>query len=283
MNQIILSADSTCDLDHALKEKYKVNIQALNINLGENQYKDGIDIKPDDIYRLYEEKGQLPKTAAPNIDEYIKHFKKLANDGNKVIHISLGSALSSSYQNACLAADEVDGVYIVDSCNLSTGMGLLVLETAEVINEGWEIEKILTYINNLKSKVSASFIIDKLTYLREGGRCSPLVEFGANVLNIKPCIKVNNLDGSMDVGKKYRGRLNKVLKEYSKDIFSEVNNIKLNRIFITHSGVCQENIDLVKNIIEENYNFKEILITRAGCTISSHCGPNTLGILFVKT
>ncbi|MCJ7840834.1 DegV family protein [Lederbergia sp. NSJ-179] len=281
MKKIILSADSTCDLDDRLKERYEVYCQPLHINLGGKQYEDGVNITPDDIYDTYQKQRILPKTSAPNPKEYIDYFKKWTDQGYEVIHISLGSGLSSSYQNACIAAEELGNVYPIDSGNLSTGMGLLVIEAAERIAKGIPATQIYEEVNQLKSKVHASFVIDNLTYLHEGGRCSAIAALSANLLNIKPCIEVDHTSGNMNVGKKYRGSLPKTLKRYTMDKLNERSDLKLDRIFITHSGTAPENIDIVRKIIEEVADFKEIFVTRAGCTISSHCGPNTLGVLFM--
>ncbi|GAA4057155.1 DegV family protein [Amphibacillus indicireducens] len=282
MKRVILSADSTCDLTDDLIKRYNVNIQPLHINLDEQYYRDGVDISPDDIYATYQAKGILPKTSAPNPIEYIDHFKQWTDQGFAVVHISLGSGISSSHQNSLLAAEELPDVYVIDSGNLSTGMGLLVIEAAERIERGMEAAQIYQEINQLRDKVRASFVIDKLTYLYEGGRCSALANISANLLNIKPSIKVDNESGKMTVGKKYRGSLPRVLKHYTDDQLQDEATINKKRIFITHSGTDQKNINTVKELIEQNYRFEEILITRAGCTISSHCGPNTLGVLFME-
>lgn len=282
MKRVILSADSTCDLTDDLIKRYNVNIQPLHINLDGQYYRDGIDISPDDIYATYEAKGILPKTSAPNPTEYIDHFKQWTDQGYAVVHISLGSGISSAHQNSLLAAEELPDVYVIDSGNLSTGMGLLVIEAAERVERGMEAAQIYREINQLKDKVRASFVIDKLTYLYEGGRCSALANISANLLNIKPSIKVDNESGQMTVGKKYRGSLPRVLKHYTEDQLQNERTINKKRIFITHSGTAEENIDRVKEMIEQNYDFAEIMITRAGCTISSHCGPNTLGVLFME-
>jgi DegV family protein with EDD domain len=281
LKKIILSADSTCDLDDTLKEKYAVNCLPLHINFGDKQYKDGVDITPDDIYDIYEKRHILPKTSAPNFLEYVNYFKKWTDEGFEVIHLSLGSGISSSFQNCCIAAEELGNVYPIDSGNLSTGIGLLVIEAAERIAKGMAAAQIYQEVNALKAKVQTSFIIDNLTYLYEGGRCSALSALGANLLNIKPCIDVDNSSGKMKVGKKYRGTLARVLQQYTRDKLIAQTDLKCDRIFITHSGTSPENIDLVRKTIEEIADFKEILVTRAGCTISSHCGPNTLGILFM--
>ncbi len=282
MKRVILSADSTCDLTDDLIERYHVNIQPLHINLDDKYYRDGIDISPDDIYATYQAKGILPKTSAPNPVDYIEKFKQWTDDGYAVVHISLGSGISSAHQNSLLAAAELPDVYSIDSGNLSTGMGLLVIEAAERIEQGMEASQIYQEVNQLRDKVHASFVIDKLTYLYEGGRCSALANISANLLNIKPSIKVDNENGKMTVGKKYRGSLARVLKNYTTDQLNGDARINKKRIFITHSGIAEENIELVKDIIEQNYDFDEIIVTRAGCTISAHCGPNTLGVLFMS-
>lgn len=282
MKKVILSADSTCDLSDELIERYDVHIQPLHIHLGDKLYQDGVDITPDDIYETFEKERILPKTSAPNPQDYINYFKQWTEDGHEVVHVSLGSGLSSSYQNAMIAAEALEGVYVFDSGNLSTGMGLLVIETAERIQKGMTARKIVEELDTIKSKVHASFVLDTLTYLHEGGRCSALTAFSANLLNIKPCIEVDNATGNMDVGKKYRGSLQKVFKRYTLDQLKNQSNIKYDRVFLTHSGTSEEIINTVKETIEEVADFKEILVTRAGCTISSHCGPNTLGVLFMS-
>lgn len=282
MSKIIISADSTCDLSEEIKERYDIHIQPLNIILENELYRDGIDITPDMIYKTFEEKKILPKTAAPNPQDYIDYFKQWTEEGHEVIHISLGSGISSSHQNARLAAEELGNVYVIDSGNLSTGMGFLAVEAAERVEKGMPAKQIYEEVLSLKPKANASFVIDTLTYLREGGRCSALTAFSANLLNIKPVIQVNNKDATMTVGKKYRGSLKKVLKRYVTDLLKEPKNIDTKRMFITHSGTAEENIELVKQTIEEIVDVKEINITRTGCTIASHCGPNTVGILFMN-
>lgn len=282
MHKVILSADSTCDLDDELIEQYAIQIQPLHIILGDKDFQDGIDINPNDIYRTYEKEGILPQTAAPNIAEYINHFKKWTDKGYEVVHISLGSGLSSAHQNSCLAAEELGNVYPVDSGNLSVGMGLLVVEAGDRIEKGMNAKDIQEEIRALKSKVNASFVIDKLTYLHAGGRCSAIEAFSANLLNIRPSIEVDNTSGIMSVGRKYRGNMQKVLKRYTNDRLSNQGNSATDRLFLTHSGISDENIEAIKDIIEENYFFKEVYVSRAGCTISSHCGPNTFGVMYLS-
>ncbi len=284
MSKIILTADSTCDLSPELKERFNVKAyMPLHIVLGEKSYDDGINIKPDEIYKNFEATGTLPKTAAVNVGEYEDFFRKLKEtDDTEIIHVSLGRALSSTYQNAVAAGDLVGGVYVVDSCNLSSGSGHVVIEIAKMISEGkLPAAEIAEAARKLTSKVYASFVIDKLDYLRAGGRCSTLAMLGANLLKIKPSILVNNADGSMDVGKKYRGNLDKVLLQYVDDQLAAYPDIRTDKIFITHAGIGDDHVKVVYDYLSGKNMFKEIFITRASCTISSHCGPGTLGILFM--
>lgn len=280
MRKIILSADSTCDLGDELKEKYQVHYYPFHIILEGKDYQDNVDITPGDIFQRYYEKKVLPKTAAINVEEYVNYFRPFLEQGYEVVHLNLGSALSSAHQNCMLAARELKGVYPVDSGNLSTGIGHLVLDAGEMIKEGLGAEEIAGKLNQRKNLVHSSFILDTLKFMSAGGRCSNVMALGANLLNIKPCIEVNNKDGSMDVGKKYRGSLKKVLPLYVKDKLQEYQGICTDKIFITHSGIDQEYIELVKEAIQEEKEFQNIYVTRASCTISCHCGPNTLGILF---
>lgn len=280
-HKIILSADSTCDLGEDLKERYQVNFYPFHIILGDTEYRDNVDIFTDDIYREYREKKILPKTAAINVEEYINYFKQWVEEGYEVIHLNLGGAISSAYQNCLIAAKELGNVYPIDSFNLSSGISLLVIEAANMINEGKSAREISYNIQEIRNKVHSSFILDTLTFLHAGGRCSTIAAIGSNLLQLKPCIEVNNQTGAMTVGTKYRGNLEKVLTNYTNDKLKEYDNINYDRIFITHSGIDEKYIDLVKTILMDQTKFKEIFVTKASCTISSHCGPNTLGILFM--
>ena len=278
--KIILSADSTCDLDEELKARYNANYFPLHIILNEKQYKDNVDITPEEIYQEYYDHKILPKTAAVNVQEYIDHFRPWVEDGYEIIHINLGHALSSVYQNCCLAAEELGHVHVVDSCSLSTGTGLLVVAAGRMIEKGMSAKDIAQALRERTSKCHASFILDTLEFLHAGGRCSSVAALGANVLKLKPCIQVDNRDGSMGVGRKYRGTLDKVLVKYVKDELGRYQDINTDLLFITHSGISREYIDLVRQTVEETIKFDEIHVTKASCTISAHCGPNTLGILF---
>jgi len=274
---IILTADSTCDLSPELVKKNGVVIMPLYTVLDSKSYRDGVDITPDEIYAFVKEKSMLPKTSAGSVDDYITLFKKYVDDGNEVVHLSISSKMSSSYQNACIAAGEIGNVYVVDTANISTGSGLLVLDAADMVKEGLTAKEIAEKLNVNARLVRASFVTDTLEYLHMGGRCSSVAALGANLLKIKPRIEVN--DGAMGMGGKYRGQFEKVLATYVKDVLSK-DNIKLNRVFVTHTkcdtAVVQNVIEAVKNTLD----FENVYETTAGCVITSHCGPNTLGVLF---
>ncbi len=280
MSQIILSADSTCDLGTLLKEQYDVHYFPYHIILEDKEYLDNVDITPPEIYQAYYDRKVLPKTSAINVEEYINYLKVYTEQGNEVVHFNLGSALSSSYQNCKLASEELPGIYPINSCSLSTGIGLQVMDAADMIKAGKSAKEIYDTLSIATEQYHASFIVDTLTFLHAGGRCSSVAKLGANLLNLKPCIEVDNTTGGMTVGKKYRGNLEKVLVRYVKDKLAQYPDIITNRIFITHSGIDQKYIDIVRDTINSVMHFDHIYDTTASCTISSHCGPNTLGILF---
>ncbi|MBQ8267725.1 MAG: DegV family protein, partial [Clostridia bacterium] len=224
--------------------------------------------------------GELPKTTAANVGECIDYFTDLTKDGDAVIHFTISSTMSSTYSNSCLAAEEFDNVYVVDSKNLSTGGGLLVVAAAEMAKNGMEAADIVAELEKLAPCVDASFVIDSLEYLHKGGRCSALAMLGANLLKLKPCIEVKN--GVMGVGKKYRGVYGRVLTEYVNERLQNVNDIDTSRVFVTHAGCDPEIVEAVLNQVKATGIFKEVFLTRAGCTVSAHCGANTLGVLFIR-
>lgn len=280
MAKIIISSDSTCDLSAELKERYDVKIIPLGVTLGDKVYRDGIDINPDDIYAHHAKTGELPKTTAANVGECIDYFTDLTKDGDAVIHFTISSTMSSTYSNACLAAEDFENVYVIDSKNLSTGGGLLVVAAAEMAKSGMEAKAIVEKLEKLVPCVDASFVIDSLEYLHKGGRCSALAMLGANLLKLKPCIEVKN--GSMGVGKKYRGVYGRVLTEYVNERLQNVDDIDTSRVFVTHAGCDPEIVESVLNQVKSTGLFKEVFLTRAGCTVSAHCGANTLGVLFIR-
>ncbi len=280
MNNIVITSDSTSDLSSELRQRYNISILPLGVTLGGKVYKDGVDITPDDIYAHHDKTGELPKTTAANVDEFYNFFKKFADEGKTVIHFDISSGMSSTFNNARIAAEEFENIYVIDSANLSTGMGLLVVAAAEMVNEGLEAEEIVAKINDMVPKVDASFVIDNLEYLYKGGRCSALAAFGANMLKLKPCIEVKN--GAMGVSRKYRGRYADVLKTYVSERLGDGSDIDNSRVFVTHAGCDEEVVKQVVEQVKEAGIFKEVFLTRAGCTVSSHCGANTLGVLFIR-
>ena len=276
--KIKITVDSTNDLSPELIEKYDIAVLPLAVNMGGKLYRDMVDITPDDIYAHVNGGGELPKTSAVNAVEYGELFEKYLKDYDAVIHINLSSEMSTCHNSARMAAEDLP-VYPIDSRNLSTGSGLLALMACELAAAGMDAEKIAGELRAAASKVDASFIVNRLDYLHKGGRCSAIAMLGANVLKLKPCIEVH--DGKMGVAKKYRGNFNRCLENYVKDRLTGATDIDTRRIFITHSGVSQEVIELVRNAVESCMKFDEVLITRAGCSISSHCGDSTLGILYM--
>lgn len=279
-SKIFITSDSTSDLSPELRERYNVSILPLGVTLGDKLYSDGVDITPDDIYAHHAKTGELPKTNAANVGEAMDFFKEKTEGGNAVIHFTISSSMSSTYSNACLAAEEFENVYVIDSKNLSTGAGLLVVAAAEMVNEGLEAPEIVAKLSELVPCVDASFVIDNLEYLHKGGRCSAVAMFGANLLKLKPCIQVK--DGKMDVAKKYRGKYSEVLKEYVADKIGDYSDIDLSRVFVTHAGCDPDLANDIVALVKETAPFKEVFLTRAGCTVSAHCGANTLGVLFIR-
>lgn len=280
MKNIILSSDSTIDLSKELLSEYKIYSLPLYIHLDNKEYKDMIDIDADYIYEYYEKHCVLPKTSAPSIGDFLKHFGKWNYDEYEIIHVSIGSSLSASYQNAVIAAKELGNVHVVDSKSLSTGSGLLLITARNMINEGKTRKEIIEKIENLRDKLNVSFVIDSITYLKEGGRLSSLAAFGANMLNIKPSIIVSNQEnGKMNVGKKYRGNIDTVVKKFISDTLSN-EEIDTQIVSLTHSGASEEQLKYCLDLINEHVKFDKLLVNKASSTIASHCGYNTFGLIF---
>ncbi len=279
--KVKIISDSTCDLSKEILEKYDINVLPLYVNFNDETKKDGIDACPEDIYEFVDKNGKLPTTSAANLGDYLDAFKYWREQGYEVVHFNISSDFSSSYRNACLAAEEIDGVYVVDSRNLSTGQGLVVLHGAEMAMKGSSAKEIYESCNDITSKVEASFVVDSIDYLYKGGRCSALAAFGANLLKLKPCIEVK--DGKMSPSKKYRGNISKVMINYVTDRLTGRDDIDKHRVFITHTKCEKEDVDNVRAKLKELCpDFEEILETTAGCTVTTHCGPNTLGVLFIR-
>ena len=275
---IKITATSTCDLSPELVERYNITIVPLYVSFGGSTYRDGVEAGPEDIFRHVEGGGNLPSTAAVNVADYQELFAGLSPKYDEVIHITIGSEFSCCYQNALVAAEEYSNVHVVDSQNLTAGQGLLVLEAAEAAQRGEDIHGILSMLEGLISKVDTTFVVDKLDYLAKGGRCSSVVALGANLLKLKPCI--NLVDGKMSVGKKYRGAFNKVLPDYVRDQLNG-KDVRTNRIIIVHTR-CDPAIPAAVEQVVREFGFEAVIHTVAGSTISCHCGPNTLGILFLR-
>ena len=280
MSKVIVTADSTCDLSPELIEKYGIRISPLYVRMGEEEHRDGVDVDSDRLFAYVAETGTLPKTAACSAEDYELLFRPIVEEGNEVVHINLSGEFSSCYQNAHLAAQEMKGVYIIDSLNLSTGSGLLAIEAAELAAEGKSGQEIFGILEEKKKRLNVSFVLDTMEYLAKGGRCSQMVSLAAGLLKLRLCIEVQN--GKMTVSKKYRGKMSPVLKQYVHERLQAAGKAETRRIFITDSGMDEVIVEEVRAAILEEAPFAEILHTRAGCTISSHCGPNCLGILFFE-
>lgn len=280
MQKIKITCDSTCDLSPALYEKYDITPIPLGVTLGDDFYQDGVDICATDIFSYVEKTGILPKTSAISMGEYTDFFQPYLNDGYAIIHINISREFSACYQNACLAARELGNIYPVDSRNLTTGSAHLAICAAEMVQQGMDAPAIVTVLESLQKQVDASFVLQTLEYLKKGGRCSGIVALGANLLSLRPEIEV--IDGKMQVGKKYRGKMEKTILDYVRGRLANRDDILTHRIIVTHSHVPQEILDKVLALVRELQPFEEVLVTEAGCTISSHCGPNCLGVLFLR-
>ena len=279
--KIKITSDSTCDLSPELIEKYDIDILPLYVGMGDDVLKDGVEATPEDIYAFVDKTGILPKTSAPNLSDMTDLFEKYTKDGYEVVHFSISADFSSSYTTACLAAEEVGNVKVVDTRNLSTGSGLVVLHGCEMAQNGATAEEIQKECSELTGRVEASFVVDSIDYLHKGGRCSSVAALGANLLKLKPCIEV--IDGKMQSAKKYRGLIDRVILNYVTDRLNGRDDIDKHRIFITHTKCSEQIVEEVRKKINQlSPGFDELLETTAGCTITSHCGPYTLGILFVR-
>lgn len=280
---IRIIADSTCDLSKELIEKYGITILPLHIILGDEEYLDGVTITPDEIYKWSDANNTTPKTSAAGIDETIKALKSVLDAGDEVVMFSIASGMSTTINVFRMAVQELDAeekVRVIDSANLSTGIGLQVIEAACMAKEGKSLDEIVAAIEEIRPRVRASFVVDILTYLHRGGRCSGLAALAGGMLKLHPKIVVK--DGVMGPDKKYRGKINSAIMNYVQDMEDALLKAKKDRVFITHSGCDKEAVDSVIAYLESLNVFDEILETRAGGVVSSHCGPGTLGVLFIE-
>lgn len=277
---IKVTADSTCDLSPALLRENDITLAPLTIVKGDQDFLDGVTITPADIFAHVSSGGSLCSTAAVSIGEYTSLFRRFAGEYDAVVHVTIGSAFSACYQNACLAAQEFPNVRVIDSCNLSTGHGHVVLEACQRAKTAESLDELCQELRELTGRVESSFLLSRLDYMVKGGRCSSVAALGANLLGLKPCIEVR--DGKMQVVGKYRGAFPKCLAKYVKDRLKDREDIVRERIFITHSPVDAESLEAAREAVRVYGQFQTVYETEAGCTVSCHCGPGTLGVLFLR-
>lgn len=277
---IKITADSTCDLPQALLDAYEITIAPLGIVKGEKLYQDGVNIRTADIAAHVSAGGEITTTNAVNIADYEALFRRETERYDAVIHIDIGTGFSCCYQNARLAADEVPEVYVVDSGNLSVGHGAMVLAAAEAARDGKTAGEIVSMLEELAGRLEMSFVLDRLDYMKKGGRCSAVTALGANLLRLHPCIEVVN--GKMGVTKKYRGSIEKVVADYVRERLAGRDDIDTSRVIIVDTCEDDHLAAIARKCVEEDGRFDEIIEAKAGCTIFSHCGPDTLGILFAR-
>ncbi len=277
---VVITADSTCDLSEDLLKRYNIYTIPLIITLGEETFRDGQGFTPMDMYERYRKDKTLPQTAAPSVKDFLDFFSSFTEHGYSVVHLDISAELSNSYNAACIAAADLRGVHVVDTRMLSTGVGLLAIEGAECRDRGMSASDIAQHLRRLTGKVQTSFVLDTLEYMWKGGRCSGVKALGANLLHLKPGLEMK--DGKLGVYKKYRGSINQVYKQYIKDRLTG-RRIRPGHVFITESGEIDDAVIAeLEVMIRETVEVEEIHHTTAGCTISSHCGPKTLGVLFLE-
>ena len=274
--KIHFSADSTCDVSPEFLARYPVEILPLSVELEGKFYRDGVDLTPDTIISRVNAGAALPKTSAINVEEYREAFTRALETSDAVIHFNISSDFSSCHQNACIAAEGLN-VWCIDSRNLSTGITMLLAEGFDRAEADMEPEQIAKELRARVDKVDVSFIVDRLDYLYKGGRCSALAMLGANMLHIRPCIEVK--DGKMGVCRKYRGSYERCLRQYIAYRMRSKDDVKPRRIFLTHTGVAAQAVEAVREMVLQEVPFAEVYEVRAGCSITSHCGENTFGII----
>lgn len=279
MSEVQIVTDSTCDLSSEILEKYNIAVVPLYVIFNEDTYKDGVEITTEGLYKKVDERGELPKTSSPTPADFHGVFRPYIEKGKNIVYIGLSSQLSATIQNAKLAALEFpEGkIEIIDSLNLSAGVGLLVLKAVDYANEGMNVQEIAVKINELTGKSRTLFSVDNLEYLQKGGRCSALQNFLGNMLKIRPILKV--IDGKIVLYQKIRGKREKSLKATLDLVFNDKEILDTDRIVVIHSFAEKELLYLKKEI-QQTLDVKEIITLKAGCVISSHCGPKTIGIMY---
>lgn len=279
MGKVLISADSSCDLYPDLYSTHQVLIIPLSINMEGSSYLDGLEVKADDLYASVLRCKRIPTTSAPAPATFYLAWKPYIEQGYEVVHLSLNSAFSCSCQNAKLAAQELPGVFVVDSRTISTAMGLLVLQAAEMRDQGMEANEIADRLLRIRYRPRTEFLLDTLEYAHKGGRCSVLQMLGANLLRLRPCLRINRM-GELSVSRKFRGSFPAVTLQYAKYMLDAA-DIDGSRVFVSHTGMAAPVLDQVVNFVKQSGKFQEVLVTRSGCTISCHGGPNTLAIFYM--
>ena len=278
--RIKIVSDSTCDLSDELLSMYDITILPVHVLKGGISYLDGIEISTWNVFEHVNSGGEICTTSAINIAEFQEYLNEVSSQYSAVIILTIGSGFSSCFQNAQIAAQKYTNVYVIDTRNLSSGQGLAVLEAARLAQLGFSAKEICTCLNKTVNWIDASFILDRLDYMKKGGRCSSVTLLGANMLHIKPCIEV--VDGAMKVTRKYRGSFSKVIYQYTKDRLAQCKGVRTDRVFIVHPDAEPDAIEAARCALMEDGRFEKIDVIRAGCTVACHCGPNTLGVMFLR-
>lgn len=281
MRKVAIFADGAGDIPEEIAKKYNVGLLYGTVSINGVEYIDKLTINPSEMFELSKATKSLPKTSAVNIDTYVEAFTPYLNKGYEIVNINLSSQISAAYHNAQVIAKERDDIFLIDSHSLSSGIAHLVIEAGEMRDKGYSAKQIHDSLIQLRDKVHATFVLNTLEYMAAGGRCSTVTAFGANILGIKPCIEMDK-NGALQVIKKYRGNLAKVLPNYVHDQLTQNKKIRTDKIFITYSSATPEIVDIVRNAISKVATFDNIYETTASCTIATHCGPGTLGILFMS-
>ncbi|KJB86171.1 hypothetical protein AZ66_20340 [Paenibacillus sp. E194] len=281
MNHIKIFSDSTCDLPKSLLERYEVGIIPLYVTFGDDAYRDGVDMTPPELYQQVDACGKLPKTSSPSPADFVKAFEPFVNEGRKILYIGLSSHLSSTIQNAIIAGDMLGegSVTVIDSLNLSTGIGIQVLKAAIALESGISLEETVKLVEDVRGKMETEFIIDTLDYLYKGGRCNSLQNLIGSLLRIRPVIKV--VDGKMIAANKIRGKREKALEQLKQNALDHVDEMDKDIVFVTHS-LSPEDAKMIQAELQEKTGAKHVILSDCGCVISSHCGPNTIGIVYAR-
>ena len=280
LRPVLISTDSTADMSPEMLSHYQVRRFPLYVVMDDQVYEDGVTVTSADVFDYFYKTGKLARTAAPNLHDFVSYFTPLSEQGYDIVHFDISGQLSSTYNVCQMAAADFDCVYSIDSRHLSSGIALLVIKACELRDQGLPAKEIVSRINDMRDQVETSFVIDTLRFLHKGGRCSALAAMGANLLKLKPCIEMT--DAMLQVGKKYRGRIEDVFMSYIADKLQNPETLDLSRAFITHTITDEALVERCADKVRSLVNFKELHIAKAGPTISVHCGPDTMGVLFMR-